>query len=340
MKSKASNRFVPGLLGGLALAGGLWLLLLAGQMGRAVPNSQWIEKAYEHKLALATAVEQPKLLIVGGSAAMFGLDSGALEQALGRPVVNLGVNAGILAPYIQSYARQVIKPGDWVLMPVEYPMFHGRYSINLPFIDYWLSHPGFHRLDVNLVQLTQLAWITPLSRVAEGYRGLPAGFKVSGLYGPQNLDQRGDQINSAASQQEIWMRGLVEGSEVQRYGAQAHSWNANWSSWKALADEVTAAGGCAVFIPPPMLDRPAYHQGKEQRFYAGLPEQARANGLNYIGSPLETLYSMERFFDTNYHLNAASRTIYTEHVIERVKPVFNGCKASSLKSVQMPASVR
>ena len=258
---------------------------------------------------------------------MFGVDSTAVAEALGRPVVNLGVNAGILPPYIQSYARQAIKPGDWVVLPVEYPMFHGRYSINMSFIDYWWGHPGFRRLDVNLVQLAQVFWLTPVLRAVDGYRGLPSGFNVSGLYGPQNLDHHGDQINTQSSQQEVWMRELVERSGIERYGAQAHAWNANWASWQALADEVTAAGGCAVFVPPPMLDRADYHQGKERRYYTSLPEQARLHGLNYVGSPLDTLYPMDRFFDTNYHLNAAARTLYTRHLIELVKPEFIRCKA-------------
>ncbi|MGH8420483.1 MAG: hypothetical protein ACRER8_24910 [Pseudomonas sp.] len=322
-----ANRFLLGLVLGLALVVGLWSLLLVGQAGRPVPTTQWIEKAYAQKLAIADSITQPKLVVVAGSAAMFGIDSGMLEQAVGRPVVNLGVNAGVLPPYIQNYARQAIKPGDWVLLPVEYPMYHGRYSINYPFLDYWWENPGFRHIDVNTAQLAQVLWLTPLSRVLSGYRGLPDGFAVSGLYGPQNLDQRGDQLHSEAVQQQVWMRELVQQSEVETYGAQAHRWNANWASWKALADQVTAAGGCALFVPPPMLDRPAYHQGRELRYYKALPDQARANGLNYIGTPLETMYPMDRFFDTNYHLNAESRTLYMQQLVSWVKPEFAKCSA-------------
>jgi hypothetical protein len=328
MKSQNSPKgFVFGALLGLTLAGGLWLLTLIGQAGRPVPNTQWIEKAYEYKLALARIELRPKVLVVAGSAAMFGVSSFALSTALGRPVVNLGVNAGVLSPYIQHYARQAIAPGDWVVLPVEYPMFHGRYSINMPFIDYWWEHPGFRRLDVNLAQLAQVLWLTPVTRALDGYRGLPQGFKVSGLYGPQNLDANGDQINSQADRQEVWMRELVERSAVERYGAQAKAWQANWASWKKLADDVTAAGGCAVFVPPPMLDREGYHHGKERRYYESLPQQARAQGLNYVGSPLDTLYPTDHFFDTNYHLNDVARATYTRYLIDLVKPEFARCSA-------------
>ena len=99
MKSETSSRgFLRGALLGLALVGGLWLLMLAGQLGSPVPGTHWVEKAYEYKLAQANTIQQPKVLVVAGSAAMFGVDSTAVAEALGRPVVNLGVNAGILPP--------------------------------------------------------------------------------------------------------------------------------------------------------------------------------------------------------------------------------------------------
>ena len=50
-------------------------------------------------------------------------------------------------------------------------------------------------------------------------------------------------------------------------------------------------------------------------------------GLNYVGSPLDTLYPMDRFFETNYHLNAAALNLYTRHLIELVKLEFDRCKA-------------
>lgn len=322
-----ANRFVLGLLLGLGSVVGLWLLMLAGQLGRPVPSAQWVEKAYAHKLGIAQAIDQPKLVVVAGSAPMFGIDSGMLEQAAGRPVVNLGVNAGILAGYVQHYARQAIKPGDWVVLPVEYPMYHQRYSISYPFLDYWWANPGFRHIDVNAVQLGQVLWLTPLTRVLAGYRGLPQGFVVTGLYGPQNLDQRGDQLHSEASQQQPAMRAQVEGSSVERYGDQATRWTANWASWKSLADEVTSAGGCVMFVPPPMLDRRAYHNGRERRYYESLPEQARGQGLNYVGSPLQAMYPVDSFFDTNYHLKAEARTVYMQQLIHWLTPEFERCRA-------------
>lgn len=311
------------------LAGGTWLLawaiLLAGQLGRPVAMDQWVEQSYARKLAIAEAVSAPRVLVVAGSGALFGLDSAILEQALGRPVVNLGVNAGVQSQFIRRYARQALKPGDWVVLPLEYPLYHDRHRTNLAFTSYWLSHPGIRRMEVSAVQLARLFWFTSLQRVVDGYAGLPDGYRVEGLYGPHNLDERGDQINSEAARQEIWMREAVLNSPVHDYGAQASALQANWDHWAALAQAIEAQGGCAVFIPPAMLDRPHYHVGVEREYYQGLPREARAQGLNFQGAPLTFMYPESSFFDTNYHLNAEARGQHSQRVATLLQKAFATC---------------
>lgn len=322
--------FWAGLAAGAALAALLWLLLLAGQLGRPTASNAWISQAYDYKLALAERIDEPKLVIVAGSNALFGLDSALLEKALGRPVVNLGVNAGIQSSFILAYARRVARPGDWVLLPVEYPMFHDRHRVGYAFLDYLLSHPSYRSIDLSLPQLAQVAWQTPLARVWEGYRGLPSGFAVNGLYGAHHMDGRGDQTHSEQARQEIWMREGVERAALPRYGALAAPYQASWAVWRAFAAEVARAGGCAIFIPSVMLDRAALHAGVERDYYEGLPAQARAQGLDYRGEPFAFMYPIDHFFDTDFHLTAEARVVHTERVAALVAPAFEGCAPGSL----------
>ncbi|WP_312721901.1 hypothetical protein [Stutzerimonas kunmingensis] len=324
-RAMRSQRFLVGLAIGLLLAGGGWGILLLAQMGRPSPESQWVEQAYAHKLGAAQQVRGRRMLIVGGSGAMFGLDSVVLAKGLGLPVINLSVNAGIQSAYIRLYARQALRPGDWVLFPLEYPLFHDRFAVSYPFLDYWLSHPSFSSLGTNPVQLARIYWQASLYRIWLGLKGLPDGFAPNGLYGPQNLDINGDQVRTEASRQEPWMREAVQASPVHQYGREASPLNATWSEWQALAEEVERQGGCAVFIPPALLNREAYHRGKEHAYYAELPDRARAEGLNYHGEPFSFMYPEENFFDTNYHLNAEARKRHTEAVLKVIRPAFGRC---------------
>ena len=322
------------LAGGVALGCAAvvmgWLALLTGQLGQPVVTDQWVAQSYERKMALAAALQGPRVLVVGGSGALFGLDSATLAQSLGRPVVNLGVNAGVQSQFIRRYAYDAIRPGDWVILPLEYPLYHDRHRINYAFDSYWLSHPGFGRLDLSPLQLVKLLWFTPLSRVADGYLGLPEGFRVEGLYGPQNQNAQGDQVNSEAANQEIWMREAVERSADQTYGADAKAFQANWDRWAQLAKAIEHQGGCAIFVPPPLLDRPTYHRGVEAEYYSGFAARARKHGLDYLGDPFDFMYPLDHFFDTNFHLNAEARRQHTAKVASLLAAAFEGCEVPML----------
>jgi len=327
MRSK-SGRFLTGLVVGALLFAVGWIALIAGQLGKPFVNNLWVEGAYAQKLAQAAAIRQPKVVVVAGSNAMFGIHSPTLAQALSRPVINLGVNAGILSPYMLIYARQAVRPGDWVLLPLEYPQYHDRFEVNQVFLEYWLSHPVTYGL--NPIRLLRILTETPLLRVLQGYQGVPAGFQVAGLYGPQHLDAHGDQLMSAREQRSEALFNGARNSGIQRYGAQANAFNGSWAMWKAFADEVRASGGCAVFVPPAMLDREQYHSDPvESAFYRGLPDEAARHGLLYVGEPLAFLYPTEAFFDTNYHLTAEMRLVHTQRLASLLSPaLFERCQAA------------
>lgn len=323
--ARRNRRFLLALLGSLVGSGLLWAVLLAGQLGSPPAATAWVEQAYAHKLARAAAIDGPRLLIVGGSGAMFGLDSARLEEALGRPTINLGVNAGIQSLFISAYARQAIRPGDWVLLPLEYPLYHDHQRINYATLDYWLSHPGARQLGLTAWQAAQLYWQISLARLLRGYRPVPAEISA-GLYGPHNLDERGDQRGNEAANQAVWMREAVERSAAERYSEGVSDFQASWSRWRELAEHIDGLGGCAVFIPAALLQRAQYLKGRERDYYQRLPERARRAGLRYVGEPHAFFYPQEDFFDTNYHLNAEARTRHTERVIALVQPVFRACR--------------
>lgn len=324
-RASRSRRFLLGMLGGIALWMAAWAALVAGQLCQPFVNNLWVDGSYDKKLVRAQAIEVPKLVVAAGSGAMFGLSSPQLAEALGRPTVNLSVNAGILTPYLLSHARQAVKPGDWVLLPIEYVLFYDRTEVNQVYLDYWLSHPTLDGL--NPVRVWNMIWQLPLERVVRGYRGLPPGVVVSGLYGPQNQNEHGDQMNSAAAQRGPDHAAIAEKWAVETYGKRAaQPGTANWAAWRDFAREVDAAGGCAVFVPVALFDRPAYHDDPvEKRFYDTLADEARAQGLRYVGRPADFFYPVDDFFDTNFHLTAEARTRHTQAIIDLVREPFQTC---------------
>lgn len=78
---------------------------------------------YNHKIALIDSVSQPRILFIGGSNTAFGINSKAIMDSLHCNVVNFGFHAGLGIRYPVEDAIQYIKPGDIVVMQLEYGNF-------------------------------------------------------------------------------------------------------------------------------------------------------------------------------------------------------------------------
>lgn len=68
----------------------------------------------------------PKVVITGGSNVPFGIQSPRLEALLARPVVNMGLAAGLGAPFLLNEIAPAVAPGDVVIGCFEYDLLEGR----------------------------------------------------------------------------------------------------------------------------------------------------------------------------------------------------------------------
>ncbi|MEQ5801207.1 hypothetical protein [Halomonas sp. H10-9-1] len=325
-------RLLSGVALGIGLALGAWLLALAGQLGHPHPDHQWVLEARAHKQARAEALPPPRLLVAGGSSAMFGIDSPQLGESFRRPAVNLGVNAGLGLPVILNQTLAIAEAGDLVILALEYPLLGYRGEINHVMNDFYLGQPEellqawrlshaalpLHRwLPLVAGEALQIVMQTSLSRVVQGYRGLPDGFTVKGTYGAHRLDAHGDQTATSRRHREAWMAQQATAEAPRQYGAD-HADNApGWALLRHFQERLQDRGACLVLVPPAFLFHPHYREDPvERRFYSTLPEQAARHGLTYRGRPYDFMYPAEDMFDTDFHLVDEARRRNTRRLIE------------------------
>jgi len=308
-------KFVAGLLFGLFLWLGVWLFLIAGQLGRPHPDNVWVAGAYELKTRAAERLSgKRKVLLVGGSATMFGVNSSLVADGLDRPTVNFAVNAGLGAHALPAEVDKHIQSGDIVLMPLEYRLllWDGRPSYVT--ISWVLEHPKTLQ-DWNLKSLAWGLWSLPLKRVLQGYQSFSPDELGKGLYGPHRLDQNGDQIQTRALQRtpQQW-EGLVRLSPERYDELYAKTtlgldlWHYWWRRWQLR-------GACLVVVPPPFLDHPAYNTQSYETFLNAIPDRVKARGVDYLGHPRDVFFPVEAMFDTNYHLTDEGRSVYTNWLL-------------------------
>jgi hypothetical protein len=98
------------------------LALYAGHRSLYRPMENFLA-ATPDKEAAARSAPAPRLLIVGGSSAAFGFDCKALSRELGVHALNLGLHAGLGTEFVLNQAAALARPGDLVLLGLEYEQY-------------------------------------------------------------------------------------------------------------------------------------------------------------------------------------------------------------------------
>jgi hypothetical protein len=74
--------------------------------------AQGYNAALIDKKARVMAIDEPKIVLVGNSNLVFGVDSAAMEAELGMPVVNMGLHGGAGNAFHEEMAKFNVQPGD------------------------------------------------------------------------------------------------------------------------------------------------------------------------------------------------------------------------------------
>lgn len=316
-------RFFKGLIVGMVSLSVLWLLLIYMQRGKPTVSSQWIADVYEHKMARAKSIEGTRLFIVGGSASLFGLNSQILETTYGLPTTNLGVNAGLLLPYVLLKSKTVLRKNDIVIMPLEYHFYVYDGKPNIQMIDQIFSRdPKFFKY-LTFQEQAKMLWHMTSKRLYDGFMAKGGQKSMMGPYGYTNLNAYGDQTHTSEAEAQQWAYDWenLQKELPRRYG---HDTRSDTLSWKWLQSYITWAkkeGICLIFTPPTMVYDAFYETDlQEKKFYTSLKEKVEALGGVFIGEPYAYMYDRKYYFNTEYHLNETGRNIWTENLMKDLGP--------------------
>ena len=253
---------------------------------------------------------EPKIIIVGGSSAGFGINEPLLEKETGYKVVNLGLHAGFGGLFNTELAKANINAGDIVLLGYEYGWHNEGYFEKLK-VDMVMSAID-HRIDM----YRQI----PLKNYPEvlGYLFTYAEQKrmylknAAGVYSRAAFNEKGQMIYNRE-------KYVIEDYEnnIDIYGAVNLSGiSISQSSIKYLKrfkEFVKRRGAEVYFIAPPLLENANYQDLKS------LEEDTI--GIPYISDPVEYIFPEEYMFDTIYHCNNKGEIYRTKLLIKDLEKV-------------------
>jgi len=311
--------FILALPCGALLGIAIFVVLLYNQLGVPTESSQWTYEIIHKKEALAAKITSPKLLLVGGSSSLYGINGEEIEKQTGFPTINMGSHAGMGPRYILHLAQNDARPGDTVLLVFEYEFYSDRGDTEA-FDDYILARdPGYFRQMPWFHKITMATQI-PFKRVQKGLsvRRAPEHSRPHAPYGSV-ISDHGDEVNNWASNRpslcpdrELLSDELVHGLPSDR--TEGFAAIRTFLPW-AKARNITVLATFPNIVYHPEYDAPAGQEAIATitRFFA-------SQGVPVIGTAREAMLPSDHFFNTYYHLTHEAALQRTDRLIPELKP--------------------
>lgn len=323
-------RFFVGLASGLALAFGIFFGLVYWQLGAPTVMSFWSHDLNTRKQARAASIHEPKLLIVGGSGALFGINARRLEAELGVPTVNLGTHAVLQTAYILNLGRKAARPGDTVLLALEYELYENGNAIMTKwtdplFIDFIMARDPAYFRNLPAGDQFTLAMKMSLDRLKRGIKDKRRApdwpvFTEYSPYNPKSVDEYGDMTGSTRTNIPSWApaelrtsAALAGGLSKTRAGLTEIREFIAWAKTNDVRVVATFPNLCA---------KPAYDSPKSQKVADEITAFFQSLGVPMVGNYREVLLPRSDFYDTCYHLTEEAAAERTTQLTALLKPFF------------------
>lgn len=253
------------------------------------------------------AITEPKIILVGNSNVSFGMDSALLEETMGMPVVDLGLQGALGNAFHEGIAKLNIQQGDIVVVS------HIDYADDDKLNDAALAWITVEKNPRLLQILRPKDWIPMLRaypnyafncfvRWQQGWNTIPEGTS----YIREGVNEYGDFINRIGEESATYPFQAGE-LTVPQVG------DACIARMNQLNEYVLGKGAQMVVSFAPIADgeftpdREGYHAFAEE-----LESRLDCPVISEID---DYFFSYDCFYDTIYHLNAKGARLRTEQLI-------------------------
>ncbi len=248
------------------------------------------------------SLPSPKVIIIGGSNATFGMDSETIERALCRPVVNMAIHGGLNFDFMVNEIKDELGPGDLVLISLELSLYTDRSTLNvvhdqaidryppsIKFISAWHWPKAILEIAIMRYQATWRNWTGRTWPVEEN------------VYRADGFTERGDLISHLGmpldSTKLPFMEAGFEGEVSKDYVRAARDLEAH-----------ALEAGARVIYCWPAVAKGAY-PGKEAPLI--IRSELTELGQRIIGKAEDYIFPDSSFLDTPYHLRAPGKKLRT-----------------------------
>ncbi len=274
-------------------------------------ETTWLRSLYQRKVALAQAIESPKLIVTGGSGAHYTIDSEVLEAKLGLPVINMGIDGPVGLNLILPSVLPEVKPQDTVLLIPEYLLLSHEDGLGDRSGAFALATGQPLAGELSPKQLTQdalMLGVPSLRGLVKSLTDIATLGRVTGYY-DDPLTEQGDPTVTKERAGEWWQL-LIE-----------HA--ATPYSLKRIAEfrqEVEAQGG-TLLLALPWVYGDASHPETQKNIQATAQALSAIAPLVYDPETLNIQSDSDLFADTHYHLTPEARRLRSHILAKELQPL-------------------
>lgn len=321
IQGEVGSRFLPTLAMVLFLWAVGWPFLTLGFVNHyGSPDADWIEALYQRKdIELRDSARRPeaRLIVVGGSEALFGVDAELIQQKLGVTTINYGTHAG-LGTYLLDRARRVLRPGDSVLLCPAYEIWYADGISDVEW-DYFATYDKQYFWSSGTTYGLRTLYSVPGSSYYQSLIGW--GKRLIGRYQDERVDYNVATMDPAGDLRgPIWPEAFRSAGFYSfppiSHAAGAVAEFREFAQW-ARQNHVRVFyswPNCCRPDPPP--------NAMEILTPSAIKAMFDAWGFILLNDPGDTWFPRQWFVDTIYHPDSGCRRVRTEALIRKLRPYY------------------
>ncbi|MFZ1333090.1 MAG: hypothetical protein WAR83_12915 [Flavobacteriales bacterium] len=290
----------------------LWFVLVLAICGVLLmwllPNAQQSNyfDALIDKHARLDSIASPKVIVIGGSSATFGINSEQLEANLCRPVVNLSLHAALGFGFARREIHGKISKNDLVMVCLE------QATITDPDPDNYELASAFTRYPKSLSYMRYDQWPKVfLSAVVLRLRASWALFMDPGRAMKYEPIYRADAVNAYGDMVGYDVLPVIDTLPLEHMRFESPSIGPEFRPlMDDLGSEAKRVGANVVFVWP-AIARSSYNAPRDEALFRELQEM----NITLVGKPDQCVYPDSAFLDTPYHLKLWGRNARTEKLV-------------------------
>lgn len=272
------------------------------------------------KHGMADAIKTKKIIFIGGSNVSFGLNSEVIQKAFNRPVINMGVHAGMGLKYIACEAKPFIRKGDVVVLVPEYENFYTENfygEMELVQVLFDVDRSGKQYVDAE--QWLHLYKYIPTFAAKKIKNYISSLWHKEPISEVIDVSDRGS-FNDFGDAYIHWTLPDQGYMSCRPNTGDEKINQAAISFVSSFKDYVTDLGATFVILPPVIEERSFTNQKK---IISGITIELNKKGISFAAQPERYRLPQGLFFNSYYHPNKRGVDLRTSLVVEDLSRIID-----------------